>query len=185
MEVYVEAIRRASAIIAEKNPEVAGETRQRVAEQIGLGALAYSMLVVDNNKDIVFDWDAALNFDGRTAPYIQNAHVRANSILRKAGEIPHEAAFEYELDPTEIELIDLLSRFGSIVERAAEEYKPLNVATYAYDLAKAFHLYYHAARVIQAEKSAIRAARLRLTAAAKQTIANALHLLTIDAPDVM
>jgi arginyl-tRNA synthetase len=185
MDVYAEAIRRASTIIAEKNPKLAGEARQRVAEQIGLGALAYSMLVVDNNKDIVFDWDAALNFDGRTAPYIQNAHVRANSILRKAGGIPQKSAFEYELDPTEIELIDLLSRFETIVERAAEDYKPLNVANYAYDLAKAFHLYYHAARVIQAENPEIRAARLRLTAAAKQTIANALYLLTIDAPDVM
>jgi arginyl-tRNA synthetase len=185
MDVYEEATRRASTIIAEKNPELVGDDRQRVAEQIGLGALAYSMLVVDNNKDIVFEWDAALSFDGRTAPYIQNAHVRANSILRRAGEIPDEANYDYDLDPTEVELVDLLSRFESIVEKAADEYKPLTVATYAYDLAKAFHLYYHAVRVIQADNPEIRSARLRLTAAAKQTIANALHLLTINAPDAM
>lgn len=185
MEVYEEATRRAAMIIAEKNPELTGEARQQVAEQIGLGALAYSMLAVDNNKDIVFDWDAALNFDGQTAPYIQNAHVRANSILRKAGGYPDSATYEYTLEPAEIELIDLLSRFGNVVEKAADDYRPLYVATYTYDLAKAFHLFYHAARVIQAESPSIRDARLRITAAAKQTLANALYLLTINAPDVM
>jgi arginyl-tRNA synthetase len=185
MDVYEEATRRAAAIIAEKNPDLAGEARQEVAEQIGLGALAYSMLSVDNNKDIVFNWDSALNFDGQTAPYIQNAHVRANSILRKAGGHPDAAVYDYEFDAAEIELIDLLSRFGSIVEKAAEDYKPLYLATYAYDLAKAFHLFYHAVRVIQAEVPSIRDARLRLTAATKQTLANTLDLLTIKAPDVM
>ena len=185
MDVYQEALRRVEAIIAEKNPQLVDAKRTKVAEQIGLGALAYSMLAVDNNKDIVFDWDTALSFDGQTAPYIQNAHVRANSILRKAGALPTEASFDYALDPTEIELIDLISRFPAQVRNAAEEYKPLIISTYAYDLARAFHHFYHAVRVLQADSAGIRDARLRLSAAAKQTLANSLYLLGIEAPDEM
>jgi arginyl-tRNA synthetase len=185
MDVYDEAVRRAEAIIAEKNPDLVDEQRQRVAVQIGLGALVYSMLAVDNNKDIVFDLDSAINFDGQTAPYIQNAHVRANSILRKVEKIPNTASFDYPLDLSEIELIDLISRFPALVQRAANEYKPLHLATYAYDLAKSFHSFYHAVRVIQADTATIRDARLRITAAAKQTLANALNLLGILAPEVM
>ncbi len=185
MDVYNEAIRRAEAIIAEKNPNINEALRSEVAVSIGLGALIYSMLAVDNNKDIVFDLDSALSFDGQTAPYIQNAHVRANSILRNVGQIPAKASFEYKLDPSEIELIDLISRFPQLVQKAAEEYKPLHLATYAYNLAKAFHLFYHAVRVLQADTEDIRDARLRITAAAKQTLANALRLLGIEAPDVM
>ncbi|NWG33541.1 MAG: arginine--tRNA ligase, partial [Chloroflexi bacterium] len=81
-DVYDEAVRRVLAVESEKSPEMSDEQRRKVAEQIGLGALAYSMLAVDNNRDIVFDMDAALSFDGRTGPYIQNAYVRANSILK-------------------------------------------------------------------------------------------------------
>ena len=90
-EVADEAMRRVLAEIEQKNPDLPEEQRQLVASQVGLGALAYAMLSVDNNKDIVFDMDAALNFDGHTGPYIQNAHVRASSILRKAGGIPAAA----------------------------------------------------------------------------------------------
>ena len=185
MDVYQEAVRRVEAIIAEKNPLLVDAKRTKVAQQIGLGALAYSMLAVDNNKDIVFDWDTALSFDGQTAPYIQNAHVRANSILRKAGKLPPKASFDYTLDPTEVELIDLISRFPAQVQNAAEEYKPLLIATYAYDLARAFHHFYHAVRVLQADSEGIRDARLRISAAAKQTLANSLYILGIEAPEEM
>ena len=156
-----------------------------IARQVGLGSLAYGMLSVDNNKDIVFNVNDALNFDGRTAPYIQNAHVRANSILRKAGGMPDFANFAHKLASHEVQLIDLLSRFPDTVEQAAQEYRPLVIATYAYDLANTFHSFYHSVPVIQAESAEVQAARLRLVAAAKQVLANALRLLVIQAPDVM
>jgi len=141
---------------------------------------------VDNNKDIVFDMESALNFDGHTGPYIQNAHVRANSILKKAGgEIPANADIDYPLTSHEIQLIDKISRFPDMVQQAAREYRPLVIATYAYDLANTFHSFYHAVPVLQAESEPIRLARLRLVAAARQTLANALHLLSIAAPQVM
>lgn len=182
MDVVAEAERRVSQIIAEKNPDLTGDRRAQVARQVGLGALTYAMISVDNVRDIVFDWDSALSFDGQSAPYIQNAHVRASSILRKAGGAPEHAAFEYELEPLEVELIDQLARFPEIVQRAANEYRPLQVTSYVYELAKAWHGFYHAVPVIESEH---RAPRLRLTAAARQTLANALRLLAIEAPDQM
>jgi arginyl-tRNA synthetase len=184
-DVADEAERRALSAMTEHTPEMSNTQRIQVARQIGLGALAYAMLSVDNNKDIVFDINDALSFDGRTAPYIQNAYVRANSILRKAGGMPDFAVFEHELASHEVQLIDLISRFPATVEQAAQEYRPLVVATYAYDLANAFHSFYHSVPVIQAESADAQAARLRLVAAARQVLANALRLLVIRAPEVM
>jgi arginyl-tRNA synthetase len=184
-DVADEAERRALAAMTERTPDMSAEKRRTIARQIGMGALAYSILSVDNNKDIVFDVNDALSFDGRTAPYIQNAHVRANSILRKAGGAPDFADFAHELASHEVQLIDLISRFPSTVEHAALEYRPLIVATYAYDLANTFHSFYHSVPVIQAASAEVQASRLRLVAAARQVLANALRLLVIQAPDVM
>ncbi len=199
-DVMDEAIRRVLAVESEKSPEMSAAERRKVAEQIGLGALTYSILSVDNNRDIVFEMDEALSFDGHTGPYIQNAHVRANSILRKfqveslkvEGSSKPDvtlnlkpAAFNYELTPHEIELIEHISRFPDAVQQAANEYRPMVMASYAYDLANAFHSFYHAAPVLQSGNEEIRTARLRLVAAAKQVIANALRLLDIQAPEVM
>ena len=188
-DVADEAVKRALAVESERTGNIPENERATIAEQIGLGALTYSILAVDNNKDIVFDVNEALSFDGRTGPYIQNAHVRANSILKKANaqmlqgsDVP---AFDYELDKHEIELIEQISRFPNAVQQAANEYRPLVMAAYAYDLANAFHSFYHAVPVLQSEEENIRKARLRLVAAAKQTIANALRLLDIKAPEVM
>ena len=184
-DVVDEAERRALAAMGERTPEMPEDECRKVARQIGLGALKYAMLSVDNNKDIMFDIDAALSFEGHTGPYIQNAYVRANSILKKAGYFPAQAYFDYELTSNEVELINLISRFPDMVEQATLEYRPLVIANYAYDLANAFHSFYHAVPVIQAKMEAIRDARLRLVAAARQTLANALRLLSIAAPEVM
>jgi len=189
-EVYDEAIKRVLAVESERSGNIPEGDRIKIAEQIGLGALVYSMLSVDNNKDIVFDINEALSFDGRTGPYIQNAYVRANSILKKSNlngqkSEPGTSTFDYELDKHEIELIEQISRFPSAVQQAANEYRPLVMAAYAYDLANAFHSFYHAVPVLQSEDEHMRSARLQLVAAAKQTIANALRLLDIQAPDVM
>ena len=189
-EVYDEAVRRVLALETERSGNVPADERIRIAQQIGLGALSYSMLAVDNNRDIVFDIDEALSFDGRTGPYIQNAHVRANSILKKStveGQTSdlRPATFDYELSKHEIELIEQISRFPNAVQQAALEYRPLVMAAYAYELANAFHSFYHAVPVLQSEDEQIKNARLRLVAAAKQTLANALRLLDIQAPEVM
>jgi len=184
-DVADEATRRVLSEIEQKNPDLPEDERTSVATQVGLGALVYAILSVDNNKDIIFDMEAALNFDGHTGPYIQNAHVRASSILRKAGGLPATPGFDYNLNHHEINLIDLISRFTKVAQQAATEYRPLIMATYAYELANTFHSFYHAVPVIQAESKAIRDARLYLVAATRQTLSNALRLLDIAAPDVM
>jgi arginyl-tRNA synthetase len=184
-DVVDEAYRRVHAVIAEKNPDLTETEREDVAHKVGLGALIYALLSVDNVRDMTFDWNTALSFDGQTAPYIQNAYVRATSILKKAGAAPAEAAFNYTLDSHEVELIDLISRFPAMVQLAALEYKPLHIANYVYELAKTFHSFYHATPVLQADTDAIRQARLRLMLAARQTLANGLRLLAVECPEVM
>lgn len=184
-DVADEAVKRVLAVESERSGDIPESEREAIAKQIGLGALAYSILSVDNNKDIVFNMDEALSFDGRTGPYIQNAHVRANSILKKANAQLQPAAFSHNMEKHEIELIEQVSRFPAVVEQAANEYRPMVMAMYAYDLANTFHSFYHAVPVMQTEDEEARNARLRLVAAARQTLANALRLLDIHAPDVM
>ena len=180
-----EAEARAKQIVEQKNPSLSEEQQSAVAHAVGLGALKYPMLARDNAKIVTFDWESALDFNGQAAPYIQYAHVRANSILRRMNEpLPGPLALDYELDPAEIELVDVISRFPDEVKRAAQEYKTLHITNIAYELARAFNEFYKQCPVLKAEPDT-RAFRLRLVAAAQQTIANALGLLGITAPDVM
>ena len=145
---------------------------------------------------VTFDWETALDFNGQAAPYIQYAHVRANSILRKwseegtgnggieLGALPGSQAISYPLDPSEVQLVDLLARLPAEVQRAADETKTLPVTNLAYELARAFTDFYAACPVLKAEPE-VRATRLRMVAAARQAIANLLGLLGIPAPEVM
>ena len=176
---------RAREIVEEKNPTLSDEQKRDVAKAVGLGALKYPMLARDNAKIVTFDWEIALDFNGQAAPYIQYAHVRANSILRRLEEpLPDSAPILHELDPAEIELIDAIARFPNEVQRAAAEYKTLHITNLAFDLARTFNDFYKQCPVLKAEPGT-RANRLRLVAAARQTIANALALLSIQAPEVM
>jgi arginyl-tRNA synthetase len=184
LDVAEEAQRRIQAIIAEKNPDLQGAERDATAFQVAIGALKYAMLAVDNTKQIIFSWDTALSFDGQAAPYIQYAHVRASSILEKNTETVEAVLPAYDMHPSEVTLIDWISRFPEEVDRAAEEYKPLYMANYAYFLAKAFTEFYRECPVLTAEPG-IRKARLAMTAAARQTLANSLRLLGIQSPKTM
>lgn len=180
-----EAVARAMEVVQEKNPELAEKDKRLVAEAVGLGALKYPLLARETNRIVTFDWESALDFNGQAAPYIQYAHVRANSILRRLEEpLPDSIRPAHPLDPAEVQLIDWISRFPDEVQRAAQEYRPLNVASIAYETARAFTDFYGACPVLKAEQE-VRAFRLRLVAAARQTVANALALLGINAPDVM
>jgi arginyl-tRNA synthetase len=180
-----EAEQRAMQIVEEKNPSLSDAQKSSVAHAVGLGALKYPMLARDNAKIVTFDWDSALDFNGQAAPYIQYAQVRANSILRRMeGPLPDPIALDYDLAPTEIELVDVISRFPDEVQRAADEFKTLQITNIAYNLARAFNEFYNQCPVLKAEPET-RAFRLRLVAAAQQTIANSLELLGIIAPDVM
>jgi arginyl-tRNA synthetase len=180
-----EATTRALQVVEEKNPSLEQAQKEEVAQGVGLGALKYPMLARDNTKMVTFDWETALDFNGQAAPYIQYAHVRANSILRRwDAELPEALTPEYELEAAEIQLIEAISKLPGEVQRAAAEYKPLHLTNLAFELAQAFNDFYKQCPVLQAEPG-VRAARLRLVAAARQALANVLPLLGITAPAVM
>jgi arginyl-tRNA synthetase len=180
-----EATNRALEVVEEKNPELSTEQKLAVARAVGIAAIKYPMLARDNTKIVTFDWKAALDFNGQAAPYIQYAFVRASSILRKAGgQLPEARLYPYEMSQSEIQLVDLISRLPNEVQRAASEMRPLYVATLAYDLARAFSDFYNECPVLQVEEP-IRSGRLRIVAAARQSLANALALLGITAPEAM
>jgi arginyl-tRNA synthetase len=184
-DLMSEATRRAREIVQQKNPELSELAKDGIAEAVALGALKYTMLSRDNTKVVTFDWDAALDFNGQAAPYIQYAHVRAESILRKAGGVlPVEASFPSDLAKAEVDLIELLTRLPQDVLKAAEDFRPLSIANLAFDLAKAFNDFYNTCQVLNVEPD-VRAYRLRLVAAAQQVIATSLDLLGIKAPSVM
>lgn len=184
-----EATERALTIVKEKNPDLSVEAQHEIATMVAIGAIKYPMISRENTKIVTFDWDSALDFNGQSAPYIQYACVRANSILKRGGVSDAQvqaklAAFDYDLEPAEVNLIEHISRLPQELAKAAKDYKPSLIATYAYDLAKAFNDFYNQCPVLNAEVK-IKNARLALTSAARITIENALHLLGIKAPQVM
>ena len=180
-----EAKQRALAVVMEKNPALDPALMDEIAEAVALGSIKYPMIARETTKIVTFDWESALDFNGQSAPYIQYAHVRANSILRKLGgaEVA-PASFTHELQPSEINLIELISRLPEEVGRAAREFKPSLLASYAYELAKAFNDFYNQCPVLTAE-GATRSARLAMVEAARIALNRSLNLLGIRAPQVM
>jgi arginyl-tRNA synthetase len=189
-DVRTAVLERARAIIEEKNPKMDAETRRKVAWQVGIGAIKYTMLARDSNKVIVFDPEEALSFDGHAAPYVQYAHARACRILEHAGFSEAEAragvdSIELTVHtPEELSLLQTLSELPAVVQRAAAEYRPLYLTNYVYELAKTFNDFYHACPVLKSEDP-VKTARLTLVAATRVTLRNGLNLLGIEAPDEM
>jgi len=180
-EVLNKATELAEEIIAEKNPDLAN--KEKVARQVGIGAVIFGDLSNDRIKDVEFDWDKILDFSGETAPYIQYAHARICSILRKAGGTgnydPGKLDTQYEGA-----VVSALSKFPEAIERAAETCKPSIIARYLIDLAKEFNRFYHQCPVLHAPDD-VRRARLALIDAVRQVLANGLYLLGIAAPQEM
>jgi len=180
-----EATRRAMEVVREKNPELEPARMHEIAEAVALGAIKYPMLSRENTKMVTFDWESALDFNGQSAPYIQYAHVRANSILRKVEGLPEsQPDFGKLTHATEVDLIERISRLPEEIQRAAKELKPNLLANYAYELAKGFNDFYNQCPVLSAEPE-LRAARLALVAAARWCLGNTLRLLGIRTPEVM
>lgn len=180
-----EANQRALDETLAHNPGLDEEVRADTAQKIALGAIKYPLLARDNTKIATFDWELALDFNGHAAPYIQYAYVRANSLLKKTeNEFPTSVLPNYEMGEKEIKLIEIISQFPSTVQKAAEEYRTLQITNISFELAKSFNEFYNTCQVLKAEPE-IRDVRLRLVAAAKETIANSLKILGIPIPDVM
>lgn len=184
-DLIEEAQARALEVVEEKNPDLPDQTKEDVARAVGLGAIKFPMLDRDNTRIVTFDWETALDFNGQAAPYIQYAHVRANSILAKlAGELPGPVLPGHELQEEEIELIETLSRVPGELAAAARDLKTLPVSRAAFQLAQSFNAFYRSCPVLDADP-AVKSFRLRIVAAVRQTLANLLGVLGIEAPDVM
>jgi arginyl-tRNA synthetase len=180
-----EAKSRAFDVVEEKNPDLSQEEKNEVARAVGLGAIKFPMLDRENTRIVTFDWDSALDFNGQAAPYIQYAHVRANSILKKVDGVPSEAIDpNYELDPSELSLIENLSQFPAVIQKAASEYKPLHLTHALYEMARSFNAFYRQAPVLTADPD-VRDFRLQLVEASRVVLAAGLNLLGIEAPRVM
>lgn len=180
-----EAQERAYEVVQEKNPDLSEEEKQDISRAVGLGAIKFPMLDRESTRIVTFDWETALDFNGQAAPYIQYAHVRANSILKKAPTIPVEVREPgYELESSEIELIENLSRFPAVIQNAARELKPLHITGALYEIAKSFNGFYREAPVLTAEPD-VRDFRLQLVEATRRVLKTGLSILGIEAPRVM
>ncbi len=156
-----------------------------IARAVGLGAIKFPMLDRENTRIVTFDWETALDFNGQAAPYIQYAHVRANSILKKADGLPSAAIDpDYELDPTEVSLIENISQFPAVIQNAAREYKPLHLTHALFEVARSFNAFYRQAPVLNADPE-VRDFRLQLVEASRIVLSAGLNLLGIEAPKVM
>ena len=191
-EVLSEAVQRARELVEEKNPRLGEEEKERIAEAVGVGAVRFNLVKYSPDKIITFRWEDVLNFEGESAPYVQYAHARCASILRKAGERDIETAPEAllgradfsRLTYREKELVKLLAKFPEIVEQAGRDVKPHLIPWYANELASLFNKFYMDHPVLKAEEGIVEE-RLLLVLAVKQVLRNALELLGIEAPDRM
>ncbi len=186
VDLLDEALVRAEASVAEKNPDLAVEDRLAIARQVGIGAVKYADLSTDRVRDYVFDWDRMLSFDGNTAPYLQYAHARICSIFRRAG-IDRESLRNREpsiVEPQERALALAVLGFDSAVADTLEKYSPHRLCTYLYDLATSFTSFYEHCPVLKADEPT-RTSRLVMCDVTARVMAAGLGLLGIDAPEQM
>jgi arginyl-tRNA synthetase len=205
--VIEEVTKLAEKVIEAKNPSL--KSREAVAHMVGVGAIKYADLSRDRIKDIRFDWNEMLSFEGDTGPYLQYTHARACSILRK-GNLGKTAsgrekatlvafkpldAFKQKVreskvdasllsDPKEKALVRKLCELPETVQRAARDCKPHYIANYAYTLATAFNEFYQAVPVLRSE-GGLKQARLALVMATRDVLKSGLFLLGIEAPEEM
>jgi arginyl-tRNA synthetase len=183
IDLLNEAVERAAAVIAEKNPSLDAGTAAEVARQVGIGAIKYADLANDRVKDYVFDWDRMLAFDGNTSPYLQYAHARIRSIFTRAEGI--EAGTVVLTEGAERDLALQLLAFGDAVTQTAATLQPHRLCTYLFELAQAFTTFYEACPVLRADTDEERASRLRLCRLTGEVLATGLGLLGIEAPERM
>ncbi|HWA73113.1 MAG TPA: arginine--tRNA ligase [Polyangiaceae bacterium] len=197
VELLDEATERADAAVREKNAEMPAEMRARVAQQVGIGAIKYADLSSERIKDYVFDWSRMLSFEGNTGPYLQYAHARICSILRRAAEggselaadllafnVPELRAVRLE-QPAERALAIELIELSSAVEAAASTLSPHRLCTYLYELASRFTAFFESCPVLKADTPEQRDSRLVVCGASRRALAVGLTLLGMGAPDRM
>jgi arginyl-tRNA synthetase len=182
-DVLGKAIKLAEKIIEEKNPNL--KNKREVATQVGVGAIIFADLSNERTRNIDFDWNRMLSFEGETGPYVQYTHARASSILRKVKKkTTSKINFSLLNLDEEKAVIRLLYDFPTAIEKVAKNYKPHHIANHLISLSQAFNEFYHKCPVIS-ERDEQMKARLLLVDSVRQVLENGLGLLGIKAPDEM
>jgi len=167
-----------------RDDDLDDEDVERIAHQVGIGAVRYDIVSKQPTKAITFEFERALDFEAQSAPYVQYVHARACGILDEVDEVPAFDASALENEAAR-DLVRVIARFPAVVEAAADALEPHVVATYTREFAEAFNAFYRECPVLSEDDPEIRAARVALVAAAKHTVANALDALGVAAPDSM
>lgn len=183
-DILLEAVAKIKDIIEEKNPNI--PDKEETAKKIGVGAVLFNDLYNQRIKDVSFNWDKLLNFDGETGPYVQYTYARCASILRKIEDYTPTTDIDLSVltDPEAIDLLKEISRFPKVIYDASEKYEPSVVARFSVAVAQAFNKFYNACRVNVEEKN-VRDARVTLVYLTKKTIKDALDLLGIQCAEQM
>ena len=188
MEAMITDARKTSDELGKFN-DMTEEEKQEIARMVGLGALKYFILKVDARKNMLFNPEESIDFNGNTGPFIQYTYARIRSIMRKAAAegivIPAELGADAPLNEKEIDLIQKLNDFGAVVAQAGIDYSPSGIANYCYELTKQFNQFYHDYSILNADSEAEKTVRLVLAANVAKVIKNGMELLGIEVPERM
>ena len=172
-----------------KFDDMSEQEKQDIARIVGLGALKYFILKVDARKNMLFNPEESIDFNGNTGPFIQYTYARIRSIMRKADaegiKLPQQLSTNAPLNDKEIALIQKLNDYKAVVEQAGTDYSPSGIANYCYELTKDFNQFYHDYSILNANSEEEKTARLVLAANVAKTIKNAMQLLGIEVPERM
>ena len=172
-----------------KFKDMSEEERQEISRIVGLGALKYFILKVDARKNMLFNPEESIDFNGNTGPFIQYTYARIRSIMRKAAaegiEIPAELGADAPINEKEIDLIQKMNDFAVAVADAGNNYNPGGIANYCYELTKEFNQFYHDYSILNAESEAEKTTRLVLAANVAKILKNGMALLGIEVPERM
>ncbi len=185
-EFLDEAIRRAAEKVDTQCADLPIEERRAIAEKVAVAAVRFAILRINLSKNVIFEWESSLSFNGDTGPYVQYSCARINSILRKYGATPALSDAPFPTDSNaEWALVSLLVSFPEVVAVCAKQRQIAPIAQFALDAARAFTTFYHDCPVLAAESESLRDARLLLCMATRQVLTNALSILGIDTVERM
>lgn len=183
IDLLNESVERAAKLVAEKNPDLPVEDVAKIAHAVGISSIKYADLSKNRLSDYIFDWEAMLSFDGNTAPYLQYAYSRVQSVFRKAGAFNHNATIA-ATEPAEKQLAVALLQFEDIVTAVAENCYPHHLTNYLYNIAALFSRFYEHCPILQADPS-VRESRLQLAALTAKTLKTGMDLLGLEVLDAM
>ena len=187
IEAMIESAARMSDDKVNKLENVSEEERHEIARIVGMGALKYFILKVDARKNMLFNPEESIDFNGNTGPFIQYTYARIRSILRKAEglNIPDQLSEDLPLGAKEAELIQKMDEFGAVVVQSGKDYSPSGIANYCYELTKEFNQFYHDYSILHEEDEGKKIVRLMLAKNVAKVIKNGMALLGIEVPERM